>query len=161
MIRAAQKSDASRIAELLIFTKRTCYRGIFHDDDTSFRKMQVLPLALHYEQDADALSNVDVYDDNGIIKGMLRWEIDAVHLEAMLSELYVDAFFHGEHIGTSLLHHFEKKASDAGIKKIRLWCLEKNETAKVFYEKNGYVFWGTTKKEEGTEELLMQYEKDI
>lgn len=32
MIRRAQKSDASRLGEILIFTKRVTYRPIFQND---------------------------------------------------------------------------------------------------------------------------------
>ena len=44
-IRKAELKDVSRIAEILIFTKRTQYRPIFNDDQVSFGEMQVLPTA--------------------------------------------------------------------------------------------------------------------
>ena len=46
MIRPAIPEDASRIAEILVFSKRTNYRSIFHNDAYSFGELQVLPLAL-------------------------------------------------------------------------------------------------------------------
>ena len=48
-IRKAELKDVSRIAEILIFTKRTQYRPIFNDDQVSFGEMQVLPrrFAMH------------------------------------------------------------------------------------------------------------------
>ena len=48
MIRKATIQDASRIAEILVFTKRVNYRSIFHDDKVSFGEMQVYPLAKQY-----------------------------------------------------------------------------------------------------------------
>ena len=45
LIRQATISDASRIAEILIFTKRMNYRTIFQNDKVSFGEMQVYPLA--------------------------------------------------------------------------------------------------------------------
>ena len=45
MIRRATPDDASRIAEILIFAKRTNYRSIFLNDFVSFHEMQVYPLA--------------------------------------------------------------------------------------------------------------------
>lgn len=45
MVRKATKMDASRLAEILIFAKRTAYRPIFQDDLVSFNEMQVLDLA--------------------------------------------------------------------------------------------------------------------
>lgn len=44
-IRKATLQDVSRIAEILIFTKRMNYRFIFRNDKVSFGEMQVLPLA--------------------------------------------------------------------------------------------------------------------
>lgn len=161
MIRQALKSDASRIAEILIFTKRKHYRNIFQDDYVSFHKMQVLPLALSFQEDASSLMDMDVYDD-GIVKGLIHWDVDTVRLEAEIKELYVDTFFHGEHIGTALLEHFEKRASDAGIHRVYLWCLEKNMEARIFYEKRGYMFDGTTKKyKEETSVILRRYGKIV
>lgn len=37
MIRSVRVEDASRIAEILIFTKRMNYRQIFENDKVSFR----------------------------------------------------------------------------------------------------------------------------
>ncbi len=47
-IRKAVAQDASRLAEILIFTKRMNYRKIFQDDRVSFGEMQVYPLAQDY-----------------------------------------------------------------------------------------------------------------
>jgi putative acetyltransferase len=48
MIRRAEVNDASRLAEILIFAKRTAYRQIFNNDNVSFNEMQVLDLALDF-----------------------------------------------------------------------------------------------------------------
>ena len=45
MIRRAIDRDASRIAEISVFSKRMNYREIFHDDMVSFGEIQVYPLA--------------------------------------------------------------------------------------------------------------------
>ena len=44
-IRQAVIKDVSRIAEILVFTKRMNYRRIFHNDKVSFGEIQVYPLA--------------------------------------------------------------------------------------------------------------------
>lgn len=44
-IRQAATKDVSRIAEILVFTKRMNYRRIFHNDKVSFGEIQVYPLA--------------------------------------------------------------------------------------------------------------------
>jgi hypothetical protein len=48
MIRKAATKDASRLAEILIFVKRTAYRLIFNNDKVSFNEMQLLNLALAF-----------------------------------------------------------------------------------------------------------------
>lgn len=48
MIRRAIDRDASRIAEISVFSKRMNYREIFHDDMVSFGEIQVYPLAKEY-----------------------------------------------------------------------------------------------------------------
>ena len=95
-IRKAVTQDASRLAEILIFTKRMNYRKIFQDDKVSFGEMQVFPLAQEYIANPERLTNIWVYDDE-FVKGM-------VHIEGKeVIELYVDSFFQNKGIGTELM----------------------------------------------------------
>ncbi len=95
-IRKARIEDVSRIAEILIFTKRTQYRPIFNDDQVSFGEMQVLPTAREYLDHPEKLESIWVYDE-GFVKGL-------IHVEGTeIKELYVDPFFQGEGIGGKLM----------------------------------------------------------
>ncbi len=144
MIRKAVVSDASRIAEILIFTKRMNYREIFKNDEVSFGEMQVYPLAKSYIEDADKLANVWVYDD-GIVKGML-------HIEGIrIVELYVDTFFENQGIGTELMEFAINKMNCEC-----LWVLEKNKKAIRFYKKFGFKPIGERQKEKGTTEYIIK-----
>ena len=96
MIRRATTADASRIAEILIFTKRVNYRKIFLNDRVSFGEMQVYPLAKSYIDNPDELDRIWVYDDE-FVKGMIH--ID----ENQILELYVDSFFENQGIGSRLV----------------------------------------------------------
>ena len=97
MIRKAEEKDISRIAEILVFTKRMKYRAIFHNDDYSFNELQVVKVANEFK-DPELLNKVWVYDD-GIVKGMM-------HLEGKeISELYADYFFWNQGIGTMIVNH--------------------------------------------------------
>ena len=49
MIRKAEPKDISRIAEILVFTKRMKYRAIFHNDDYSFNELQVVKVANEFK----------------------------------------------------------------------------------------------------------------
>lgn len=143
-IRKAVPQDASRIAEILIFAKRTAYRPIFHNDAVSFGEMQVLPLALDYLEGRESLAHVWVYDDT-FVRGMVHAENGEV------KELYVDPFFQGAGIGGKLLH-FAVEQQNAR----RLWVLEKNRKAIAFYSARGFLPTGEREQEPGTPEYIIR-----
>ena len=147
MIRKAEPKDLSRIAEILVFTKRMKYRAIFHNDEYSFNELQVVKVADEFK-DPELLDKVWVYDD-GIVKGML-------HLDGKeISELYVDYFFWKEGIGSKLVE-FAKEKFDAKF----VWTLEKTEDAIRFYEEHGFSLNGKRQLEEGTPEYIVMLEQD-
>ena len=146
MIRKAEPKDLSRIAEILVFTKRMKYRSIFHNDEYSFNELQVVKVADEFN-DPELLDKIWVYDD-GIVKGM-------IHLEGKeIAELYVDYFFWKEGIGSKLVE-FAKEKFDAKV----VWTLEKNADAIHFYEKHGFKLNGKKQLEEGTPEYIVMLER--
>ena len=147
MIRQAMVEDASRIAEILIFTKRMNYRDIFKNDTVSFGEMQVYPLARDYIDNPDKLENIWVYDDE-FVKGM-------IHIEGTrIVELYVDTFFENQGIGSILIEFaIEQMNCDC------LWVLAKNTKAIQFYERHGFVLTEKKQIEEGTTECIIQMER--
>lgn len=147
MIRHATIKDASKIAEILVFTKRMNYRRIFRNDKVSFGKMQVYQLAKEYIDNPDQLENIWVYDDE-FVKGMIH--IDGTQIV----ELYVDTFFENQGIGSILIEFaIEQMNCD------RLWVLAKNTKAIQFYERHGFVLTGKKQIEEGTTEFIIQMER--
>ena len=146
-IRKAEIQDASRLAEILIFTKRINYRKIFHDDKVSFGEMQVYPLAQDYIVNPEKLENIWVYDDE-FVKGM-------IHIEGKkLIELYVDSFFQNAGIGAKLIEFairmFEIQS---------LFVLEKNTSAIRFYQCHGFYLTHERQLEEGTTEYIVKMER--
>ncbi len=133
MLRKAGNKDISRIAEILIFTKRTTYRPIFKNDNVSFNEMQVLNEIEKLSQPS-ALDNIYVYDD-GIVKAMVK--IEDVGEKTKVSEFFVDPFFQGEGIGTKILNNVIEKS-----KEVFLYVLDKNERAIKFYVKMGFKYTG-------------------
>lgn len=133
MLRKAGNMDISRIAEILIFTKRTTYRPIFKNDNVSFNEMQVLKEIEKLSQPS-ALDNIYVYDD-GIVKAMVK--IEDVGEKTKVSEFFVDPFFQGEGIGTKILNTVIEKS-----KEVFLYVLDKNERAIRFYVKMGFKYTG-------------------
>ena len=145
MIRKAAPADLSRIAEILVFTKRMKYRSIFHDDAFSFGMLQVLPVAEEYA-DPQILEHIFVYDD-GIVKGLIRIEEDEI------AELYVDSFFHGQGVGSALI---EFAKTNYPIK--FLWVLEKNTDSIHFYENHGFHLTDIRKFVDGTDQYEVKME---
>ena len=147
MIRKAEPKDISRIAEILVLTKRMKYRSIFNNDEYSFNELQVVKVADEFK-DPELLDKVWVYDD-GIVKGM-------IHLEGKeIAELYVDYFFWKEGIGSKLIE-FAKEKFD--VKSV--WTLEKNGDAIRFYEAHGFKLNGKRQLEEGTPEYIVMLERE-
>lgn len=133
MLRKAGNRDISRIAEILIFTKRTTYRPIFKNDNVSFNEMQVLKEIEKLSQPS-ALDNIYVYDD-GIVKATVK--IEDIGEKTKVSEFFVDPFFQGEGIGTRILNTVIEKS-----KEVFLYVLDKNERAIRFYVKMGFKYTG-------------------
>ena len=133
MLRKAGNMDISRIAEILIFTKRTTYRPIFKNDNVSFNEMQVLKEIEKLSQPS-ALDNIYVYDD-GIVKATVK--IEDIGEKTKVSEFFVDPFFQGEGIGTKILNNVIEKS-----KEVFLYVLDKNEKAIRFYVKMGFKYTG-------------------
>ena len=146
MIRKATPEDLSRIAEILVFVKRIKFRPIFQDDDYSFGELQVLSVVKQY---TELLDRIWVYDDNGIVKGLIHIEGEEI------KELYVDYFFQDMGIGGKLIE-FAKEAYDVRF----LWAIEKNTDAIRFYEAHGFRLTEKKQFEEGTTEYLVMMERD-
>ena len=146
MIRKATPEDLSRIAEILVFVKRIKFRPIFQDDDYSFGELQVLSVVKQY---TELLDRIWVYDDNGIVKGLIHIEGEEI------KELYVDYFFQDMGIGSKLIE-FAKEAYDVRF----LWAIEKNTDAIRFYEAHGFRLTEKKQFEEGTTEYLVMMERD-
>lgn len=147
MIRRATIEDASRIAEILIFTKRMNYRKIFQNDKVSFGEMQVYPLAKKYIDNTAELNGIWVYDDE-FVKGMIH------HKENQIVELYVDSFFENQGIGSKLVKY--------AIEQLNcnfLWVLEKNTKAIQFYQRHGFVITEEKQYEEGTTEYIVKMKR--
>lgn len=143
-IRKATVQDASRLAEILVFTKRMNYRRIFHNDRVSFGELQVLPIAQAYIAEPSSLEQIWVYDDE-FVKGMIHIE------DGWIRELYVDSFFQRMGIGARLME-FAIERQDARY----LWVLEKNEGAIRFYQSYGFSMTGEKELEPGTTEVVVK-----
>ena len=134
MIRKAEKKDLSRIAEILVFTKRQTYKDIFNDYNVSFNVIQVLSEAEELKK-PNTLDNFYVYEDKNIVKAIIKASEDDKSI--VLSDFYVDPFFQNEGIGTKIVNHYIELSKNKS-KELRLFVLDKNVRAIKFYEKFGF-----------------------
>ena len=125
-IRKASANDISRIAEILVFSKRKNYRHIFNNDIGSFVELQVYPLADEFSNKPELLNDIFVYD-NEFVKGVMHVEGPEV------KELYIEPFFEGNGIGGELIE-FAK----AELNCHELWVLNENKRAIEFYKRHGF-----------------------
>ncbi|MGN1409099.1 MAG: GNAT family N-acetyltransferase [Eubacteriales bacterium] len=149
LIRPAEKNDASRIAEILVFNNRVNFFPIFGDEKYSFGEMQVLTVAEEYLKNEKKLGSTFVYDD-GVVRGFVQVE------ENEIKKLYVDTFFQNNGVGAALID-FAVNQKHA----LFLWALEKNTRAIKFYEKHGFTMSGEKTFEEGTDEYLVRMARTL
>ena len=155
MIRQATEKDASRIAEILVFSKRVNYRRIFENDAYSFGDLQVSSVAQTYLEDENMLSSTRVYTETltekysgepvDIVKGLVEVA------DGEIRTLYVDPFFVASRIGSELVEHAKQQMGGT-----YLWTLERNERAIAFYKRHGFELTGERMEEPGTEEYLVR-----
>lgn len=126
-IRRAKREDISRLAEVLVFAKRTAYRSIIRDDALAFGALQVLPVAEGFQSDPNSLRFIWVYGSD-FVKGFVAVE------EGEITKLFVDPFFQGEGIGEKLLTFAVQELGGSF-----LWALEENRSALRFYQKHGFA----------------------
>ncbi|MBR1754854.1 GNAT family N-acetyltransferase [bacterium] len=155
-VRKANEKDLGRIAEILVFTKRSTYRPIFQNDEVSFNVITVLNVIDEVKE--IGIENTYVYDD-GIVKGMTRLKHNENRFE--YCELYVDPFFQNEGVGSALMDFNEEQAKLANEKEVFLWVLEKNAHAINFYEKKGFVNTQERKEFATTGQYLVKFKKEI
>lgn len=155
MVRKAKMEDVSRIAEIIVFGKRVAYRPIFKNDFVSFNELQVMDIVEEYRNTPSLIEHMVVYDD-GILKGVINRKFIDDKVE--LCEFYVEPFFKGNGIGRELMQYVISEAKAANKEKIFLWVIKDNDSARKFYEANGFKESGDICVIEGTSKIDVCYE---
>jgi len=120
-LRPAVPDDADRLADIHATSRAAAmpWLPVIHTaaEDRWFYRHIVIP-------DHD----VEVCEDNGQIIGFIAIT------DKWLHHLYIDPARAGQGIGSSLLH-----SAMARRKELRLWVFQRNERARTFYAKNGFL----------------------
>lgn len=131
MIRHAKTQDASRIAEIIVTNYRVNFYPFFHNDEFYFAELNVVDTAKEYVEGSEELLHTYVYDDNGVVKGIIRVNGTEV------VKLYVEPQFQNSGIGAELLQYaVDNFGAD------NLWALEYNSRGIAFYERHGFQLTG-------------------
>ena len=131
MIRPAKPQDASRIAEIIITNYRVNFYPFFRNDEFYFSELNVVDMAAEYSEGSEELLNTYVYEDNGVIKGIIRVNGTEV------VKFYVEPQFQSGGIGAELLQ-FAVESFGAD----NLWALEYNSRGIAFYKRHGFQLTG-------------------
>lgn len=82
-----------------------------------------------------------VAEENGIILGYCRYEDNVVYkntdIDSEIIALYVDFDKLGNGVGKKLVEYVKANLKNKNKTKMVIWCLEKNQNARKFYEKMG------------------------
>ena len=150
MVREATINDATRIAEIDVFSSRYAYKNIV-PEECLYRDLTVENrVPVHKRWISERRFEVYVYEDpdTGFIKGMMGIGMcgdDDKKGAFELHFLYVDPDYVRMGVGSEMLRFFEQKGREKGCHAFVIWVLEKNEVGRNFYEKNHYRFDGKEK----------------
>lgn len=144
-IRKAFESDIFSAAHVICTAWKIAYAGIVPEKDIEKYTDEGYKSASMLENYNKGLE-VYIASENGEDCGVISFERctrDDFTDCAYIMQLYVLPSYQGKGVGKLLLDFAEKSASGQGYKRVMLNTLEKNAKARRFYERNGYVFFGT------------------
>lgn len=143
IIRKVRKDDLMQVSEISVNAWKTAYRGIISDDYLASLNVEQKYKKLLEEY---ASGEFIVAEVNDKIVGFCRYSFNDFHMSDILDvdcelcALYVRTENKGLGIGKSLINYVKNEFKNAGCKKMVLWCLKDNYSARMFYEKMGGIF---------------------
>lgn len=138
IIRDVKYEDIEQIVDINIKDWKKVYKGIIDDEilNNLNREEKIKKWRKHYN-----ISNVIVAEENGTILGYCRYDDNAIYentdIDSEIIAIYVDCDKLGKGIGRKLIEYVKKDLKNKNKTKMVIWCLEKNQNARKFYEKMG------------------------
>ena len=165
MIREANVTDSSRIAEIHVFGWRCAYKE-FISMEFLFNKFTVKNREEKFKEYLLNANNNDktyVFEENNIVKAFMTIgncrDGDKNEDTFELDGIYVDPFFQRQKIGTKFVNYCIEEARNRNKKEITLWVFEKNIDSIAFYERMGFKTDGKTKIMEAFQEKAIRMNK--
>ena len=138
VIRKVKYEDIEQIVDINIKDWKKVYKGIIDDEilDNLNREEKIKKWREHYN-----IGNVIVAEENGTILGYCRYDDNVVYentdIDSEIIAIYVDCDKLGNGIGKKLVEYVKNDLKNKNKTKMVIWCLEKNQNARKFYEKMG------------------------
>lgn len=137
-IRRVKKEDIEQIVDINIKDWKKQYKGIIDDDilDNLNKDEKINKWKKHYD-----IGNVIVAEQDEVVVGYCRYD-DNLHYEnndidSEIIALYVDYDKIGNGIGSKIVEYVMNDLKRKNKNKMIIWCLEKNQKSRKFYEKMG------------------------
>ena len=138
VIRKVKYEDIEQIVDINIKDWKKVYKGIIDDEilNNLNREEKIKKWRKHYN-----IGNVIVAEEKGTILGYCRYDDNAIYentdIDSEIIAIYVDGDKLGNGIGRILIEYVKKDLKNKNKTKMVIWCLEKNQNARKFYEKMG------------------------
>lgn len=134
MIRYYEENDIEQVAKIIIDDWKIAYKGII--DDEYLIKLDYKDKEKSIKEKYHKQKSI-VLEEDGIIKGYSRFgrNRDEEKNLGELYALYIKSDERGKRIGEKLLNKTARILKNRGYNEMIIWCLEKNERARKFYEK--------------------------
>jgi len=159
-IRAIEKQDISRIAEIHVYGRRIAYKG-FMPHKFLFGESTVAKAIERFTEDNH---EGYVFEEGGIIKGFAtieKWPEDERKNTLRLHKIFIEPAFQGQGIGKALIKQVEKTAAEFNYEFISMWVFDDNHDARTFYEKMGYYQDGVSRFSERNGVAFSSYTKAV
>lgn len=138
LIRKVKYEDIEQIVDININDWKKVYKGIIDDVilDNLNRDEKIERWKKHYD-----LGNVIVAEKEGKVLGYCRYDDNAVYentdIDSEIKAIYVDYDKSKNGVGRKLVEYVINDLRNKNKNKMIIWCLEKNQNARKFYEKMG------------------------
>lgn len=138
LIRTIRYEDIEQIVDINIKDWKKEYKGIIDDEilNNLNKQEKIKKWKKNYSK-----GSVIVAEEDGNILGYCRYNDNAIYkntdIDSEIIAIYVDCDKLRNGIGRKLVEYVKADLKNKNKTKMVIWCLEKNQNARKFYEKMG------------------------